>query len=68
MANDPQCSLCQGRLVREKKVSVAVVRTPMTYALAWVCRDCSAVFPIALGSGGIFRKPKPLYEHGQRHE
>jgi len=68
MANEPRCSLCQGRLIREKKVPVSVIHSPITYPLAWVCTDCSAAFPIALGSGGIIRKAKPLYEHGRRHE
>jgi len=66
MANEPRCSLCLGRLVREKKVDVSFTRTAITYPLAWVCTDCSAAFPIALGSGGIIREAKPLYEHGQR--
>lgn len=34
--------------------------------MAWVCVDCSATFPIAVGSGGVFRKARPLYEDGQR--
>lgn len=67
MANDPRCSLCQGRLVRETKVEVSVIHSPITYPLAWVCSDCSTAFPIALGAGGIIREAKPLYEHGRRY-
>ena len=38
----------------------------LVYTLAWVCRQCSTAFPIAIGKGGVLRKPKPLYEDGKR--
>jgi hypothetical protein len=68
MATEPRCSLCQGRLAQEKKVEVSVTHGPINYPLAWVCTQCSAVFPIALGSGGLIREAKPLYRDGVRHE
>jgi len=58
--------LCRGELVREANVEVSVTPHPQHYALAWVCRDCSTAFPIALGEGGVIRTAKPLYEHGRR--
>ena len=67
MPQQPHCSLCSGELVREKNVEISVMPR-QRYALAWVCRDCSAAFPIALGEGGIIRTAKPLYEHGQRQK
>jgi|GEM_PF-2685636 len=67
MTTDARCTLCQGRLVQETKVQLAVVNSPIRVALAWVCTQCSAAFPIAIGSGGIIRDAKPLYERGVRH-
>jgi hypothetical protein len=67
MANEPRCSLCQGRLVQNKKVEVSVMNSPIIYPLAWVCIRCSTAFPIALGSGGMIREAKPLYQDGTRH-
>ncbi len=66
MPQQPHCSLCSGELVREQKVEISVSPYPQCFTLAWVCRDCSAAFPIALGEGGIIRTAKPLYEHGRR--
>ena len=54
-------------MVREKKVEISVTNGPQTFVLAWVCTQCSAAFPIAIGSGGIIREAKPLYERGVRH-
>jgi hypothetical protein len=34
----------------------------LSYTLAWVCTNCSAAFPIAVGKGGVIRKAQPLYE------
>jgi hypothetical protein len=59
---EPTCSLCQGSLTQER----AVQGEMFSYTLAWVCKDCSAVFPIAVGTGKVLGKPKPLYTGGKR--
>ena len=59
-----QCSLCNGELSREENVCVSTVQ--LVYSLAWVCTDCSAAFPIAISSFGMFKKPKPMYEDGKK--
>lgn len=65
--NPPRCSLCEGDLVREKGVTIqAGGSNVLAYTLAWVCKDCSAAFPIAIGEGGVLRTAKPLYERGRR--
>ena len=67
MTQDPICSLCQGPLVREKSVTIqAGGSNILSYTLAWVCRHCSAAFPIATGKGGVIREAQPLYADGKR--
>jgi hypothetical protein len=36
----------------------------LNYTLAWVCSECSAAFPIAVGKAGLIKKPGPLYGDG----
>lgn len=67
-AKTPRCPLCSGPLAREKNVWVQTGGTNvLTYTSAWVCTICSAAFPIAV-KGGLFKRPKPLYEKGERVE
>lgn len=63
MRKNPTCSLCSGRLERHEEVMIQVGGSSgLTYTLAWVCTDCSAAFPIAVGKGGLLRKAQPLYK------
>lgn len=67
LQDQPMCCLCQGPLRRQKKVPVQPGgRIAIYYALAWVCTNCSAAFPIALGKGGIVRNAEPMFEEGKR--
>ncbi len=64
---EPTCVLCSGRLVEETQVTIQAGGSGvLCYTMAWVCTNCSAAFPIAIGSGGVIRKPRPLYEGGKR--
>ncbi len=63
MGKDPVCPLCSNRLERQEGVKIqAGGSNVLTYTLAWVCTNCSAAFPIAVGKGGVFRKARPLHE------
>ena len=63
----PVCSLCSQKLVLEQDVPIQLTGpAPLFYALSWVCTNCSAAFPIAIGTGGVIRRPEPLYENGVR--
>jgi len=60
---EPTCSLCGGRLSLEQNVRTSFEG----YFLAWVCTQCSAAFPIAVGKRGFLgRNPQPLYAWGER--
>ncbi|MFT4514601.1 MAG: hypothetical protein ACI89X_000695 [Planctomycetota bacterium] len=69
-AVDPKCSLCCGMLVREARVALTTWFPWSLFAPrnpAWVCVNCSAAFPIAIGRGLHFgTPPQPLYRHGER--
>lgn len=61
----PRCSLCSGELTKETNVDL--MPGALVWALAWVCTDCSAAFPIALGqTAARNRTAKPLYEDGKK--
>jgi len=65
---EPTCPLCSGRLVRERKVKIGGEADggPM-YRLGWVCRECSAAWPIAIKTEGVFgTKESPLFHRGER--
>jgi hypothetical protein len=66
-AASPRCSLCSGSLVQERDawIQVGAPTQVLRYSLAWVCVECSAAFPIA-AQWGLFKKSKPLYQHGKR--
>ena len=67
--NEPCCGLCSGRLALERDVVVCPGSYgPVLYTLAWVCTNCSAAFPIAIGKGGVIRPPEALYQNGRRIE
>jgi hypothetical protein len=62
-ARAPTCPLCGGVLAVEKYVYISYER----FSLAWVCTQCSAAFPIALGKWGFLgQNPQPLYAWGER--
>lgn len=65
---EPRCPLCAGTLVEETKVVVGQTDIgAVTYRRAWICRECSAAYPIAVKTGGLLgRKEEPLYRSGQR--
>jgi len=65
MQREPACSLCGGRLVRESNVSVAPA-LPLFFSLAWVCTQCSAASPMALGKRNFRVPSEPLYQGGKR--
>jgi hypothetical protein len=59
---EPRCSLCGGELVRYRNIRIEPgAGSAGLYRLAWVCTRCSTAFPIAVGKGGAFRKPEPLF-------
>ena len=65
MQREPACSLCGGRVVRESNVPV----TPgisLYFSLAWVCTQCSAAYPIAVGRRHFRVPSEPLYADGRR--
>lgn len=65
MSSEPRCSLCSGHLAKEKGVLVAVGL--VSYAQAWVCTQCSAVFPIAVRrETALSGVVEPLYTAGER--
>ena len=65
MQREPACSLCGGRLVRESNVPVSP-GLPLYVSLDWVCTQCSAAYPVAVGRRH-FRVPcEPLDTDGQR--
>jgi hypothetical protein len=56
-------------MVREEGVSIqAGGSNVLAYTLAWVCTNCSAAIPMAVGRGGVLRRAQPLYENGTRIE
>jgi len=68
---EPTCALCSGALVEEKKVIVGIGEGSgnLRYRRAWVCRECSAAWPIAVKTEGVFAKTsKRLYRRGARSE
>jgi hypothetical protein len=65
MQREPACSLCGGRLVRESNVSVAPAFS-LFFSLAWVCTQCSAAYPIAVGVRHFRVPSEPLYRDGKR--
>jgi hypothetical protein len=67
MPHDPTCSLCSGRLVREKNVAVPLgILGFINYSQARVCAQCSAVFPIAMWQQTASSDFEPLYTDGKR--
>lgn len=67
MEKVPKCPLCSCSMEQERNVRIqAGGSNVLSYTLAWVCVNCSAAFPVAVGSGGILRSAKPLYKDGQR--
>ena len=70
MTKEPVCPLCSGVLVKESEVWIqAGGSTTLCYALAWVCKECSASWPIGLnGSGWLVSKSKPLWKDGKKTE
>jgi hypothetical protein len=65
MQREPTCGLCGGRLVRESNVSVAP-GLPLYFDLAWVCTQCSAAYPVAVGRRRFRVPSEPLYQDGKR--
>ena len=66
MPKTGKCPLCAGELKYNRNVTIWPGGAGrLQYPLAWVCVDCSVAYPIAIGSGGIVRKPRPLYEDGE---
>jgi hypothetical protein len=66
MRKRPVCPLCSSRLERHEEVVIEVAASDgLTFSLAWVCTDCSAAFPIAVGKGGLIRKARPLYQDSE---
>jgi hypothetical protein len=69
MGRDPVCPLCSGRLERQRDVTIqAGGSNVLAYTAAWVCADCSAAFPIAVGRGGVSRGARPLYVEREPRE
>ena len=67
MAN-PTCVLCQGELACLEKVHVTRSDGAVAdYYLAWVCKMCSAAYPIAVRPK-FFGGAKPLYEDGKAYD
>jgi hypothetical protein len=64
MSSEPRCSLCSGQLAKEKGVVVAA--SLLSYTQAWVCTQCSAVFPIAVAHKSVLGQFEPLYTDGKR--
>ena len=64
MSSEPRCSLCSGQLAKEK--NVLVVAGLASYTQAWVCTQCSAAFPIAVGHKTALSLFEPLYTDGKR--
>jgi hypothetical protein len=64
MQNEPHCTLCSDVLVLEEIVSIQAGYPG--WNLAWVSPICSAASPVATGTGGVLRRPTPLYEDGRR--
>ena len=65
----PRCSLCGGELARHTNVRIEPGTGSVgLYRLAWVCKRCSTAFPIAVGKGGAFRRPEPLFTDGNAME
>jgi hypothetical protein len=65
MSSEPRCSLCLGHIAKEKGVMVGVGL--VSYGQAWVCTQCSAVFPIAVyQKTPLFGVVQPLYTAGER--
>ena len=57
MGKEPVCPLCSDRLERQKDVTIqAGGSSVLSYTIAWVCTNCSAVFP------AVGRRARPLYE------
>jgi hypothetical protein len=65
MQREPACSLCGETLVRESNVAVTP-GLPMYFSLAWVCRQCSAAYPVAVGRRHVRVPSEPLYQDGKR--
>jgi RNase P subunit RPR2 len=69
MIKEPVCQLCSGMLVTESNVTVQQGGgSSYAYILAWVCKNCSTASPIAVGSAGVFKGWKALWEKGVRNE
>ena len=64
MSSELRCSLCSGKLTKEKNVIIAL--GAITYAQAWVCTYCSAAFPMAVWQKKAFGALEPLYTEGKR--
>lgn len=63
MKKEPVCSLCSGRLERQDDVKIQTGGSNvLSYTRAWVCTNCAAAFPIAIGQGGLLRKARSLHE------
>jgi hypothetical protein len=67
MSKEPTCPLCQGRMALERTHGLLVTLGTQHVGHAWVCVQCSAAFPVAIGRRGIFSpNPEPLYVDGVR--
>jgi hypothetical protein len=64
MAREPVCCLCQGKLVKEARVTIGFQHW---MALAWVCKDCGAAFPIAVRPK-LFGSTQQVYQDGKRFD
>jgi hypothetical protein len=64
MSSVRRCTLCSGDLAREKNVVVVAGLSGFNYA--WVCTQCSAVFPIAVARKKVLADFEPLYTDGKR--
>jgi hypothetical protein len=69
MVNEPKCQLCSSDLVKESNVSILnQAGLVVDYFLAWVCKNCGSVWPIAAQSHGIIKQWNPLWQNGERAE
>jgi hypothetical protein len=66
---EPVCPLCSGALSCESDVCIQTGgANTLAYSLAWVCKQCSATWPIGQKSGGLFKGWKPAWWNGKKAE